>query len=94
MGDVRVKLNLSGVKEVLNSDGAVNAAMKSARKICSAANESAPEHGYYKYKPFAVEESKTSKGNRCAVVYTRTTLGKRMQAKNSTLTKSIGAGRG
>ena len=94
MGDVRVKLNLSGVKQVLNSDGAVGAAMKCAQKICSAANAAAPEHGYYKRQPFAAEQGKTSKGNKCAVVYTRTDLGKAMQAKHNTLTKSLGAGRG
>lgn len=94
MDDVRVKLKLSGVKQVLNSDGAVNAAMKSARQICAAANAEAPKHGYYKRQPFAVEQSKTSKGNKCAVVYTRTDLGKAMQAKHNTLTQAIDAGRG
>ena len=94
MGDVRVKLNLKGVKQVLNDDAVIADCMKRARRIHSAANAEAPDNGYYKRKPFAVEEGTTSKGNRCAVVYTRTQLGKRMQAKHSTLTKALNAGRG
>lgn len=94
MGNIQVKLNLSGVREVLNDDSVVSECMKRARRINAAANESAPEHGYYQRSPFAVEEGTTSRGNRCAVVYTRTELGKRMQAKHSTLTKSLGAGKG
>lgn len=94
MGNVRVEMNLAGIKEVLNDDGVIAECMKRARRINAAANAEAPEHGYFKRQPFAVEEGTTSKGNRCAVVYTRTELGKRMQAKHSTLTHAINSGRG
>jgi hypothetical protein len=94
MGNVQVKLNLAGVKEVLNDDASVSECMKRARRIASEANSQAPDHGYYKYPPFMTSEGRTTKGNRCAVVYTRTELGKRMQAKHSTLTKALKAGRG
>lgn len=93
MGDVKVELSLAGVKEVLNSDGAISDCMQRARRIAGDANSRAPEHGYASSPPFDVDEGRTSRGNRCAVVYTRTTLGKRMQAKHDTLTRALGAGR-
>ena len=93
MGNVQVKLILAGVREVLNSDAAISDCMQRARRIASAANAQAPEHGYVSSPPFAVDEARTRRGNRCAVVYTRTTLGKRMQAKHSTLTQALGSGR-
>ena len=93
MGSVDVKLNLAGIREVLNSDAAISDCMQRARRIATEANSQAPEHGYVSSPPFAVDEARTRRGNRCAVVYTRTTLGKRMQAKHSTLTKALKAGR-
>ncbi|MBQ9620549.1 MAG: hypothetical protein IJR41_01245 [Atopobiaceae bacterium] len=88
----KVKLNMRGVREVLNDDGVIADCMRRAERIAAAANSEAPESGY-QTDPFASDEGRTTRGNRCAVVYTRTNLGKAMQAKHSTLTKAMDAGR-
>ena len=94
MGNVRdVKLNLKGVLEALNDDGVVADCMRRAEATAESANDSLPEHGYTRADAFDYEESKTENGNRCAVVYTRTDLAKAMQAKHSTLTDALDAGR-
>ena len=85
---------MRGVREVLNDPNVIKECVRRCKSIADAANESAPKHGYTESEPFAAEEGKTTRGNKCGVVYTRTNLGKAMQAKHSTLTQAMDAGRG
>ena len=93
MANARVTLNMAGVKELLNADEVIADCMERAARMADNANGRAPKHGYTSSEPFASAEGKTKRGNRCAVVYTRTDIGKRMQAKHNTLTSAIDAGR-
>lgn len=100
MGSVRVKLNLRGVRELLNDDSVVAECMRRADAICLQANDNVESRedqrwpNTYEKDPHVAIESVTSKGNRCAVVIARTNEAKAMQAKHSTLTKALDAGRG
>lgn len=93
MGSAKVKLGMRGVRDILNDYDVIEWVTDKGEAVAEAANAMAPEHGYYT-EPFECAESTTSKGNTCVVVYTRTDLGKAMQAKHSTLTKALDAGRG
>ena len=90
---VKVTLHLSGVRKALNEPGVVEDCVRRCKAIADAANDDAPKHGYKEREPFAAEEGKTGRGNKCGVAYTRTDLGKRMQAKHDTLTQAMDAGR-
>ena len=89
---IRVEINSHGASEILKSREVAEKLESMAKKIADAANNRAPEHGYTKQEPFAMESGTSDRAY--AVVYTRTDLGKRMQAKHSTLTQAMDAGRG
>lgn len=91
---VRVELHLSGVRAVLNDDGVIADCMRRAEAIAGAANALMPEGGYTSAEHHVAREGRTSRGNRGAFVVTATNEAKAMQAKHSTLTQALDAGRG
>lgn len=91
---VRVQLHLSGVKAVLNDDGVMADCMRRAEAIASAADALMPDGGYTRAEHHVAREGTTSRGNRSALVITNTNEAKAMQAKHSTLTQALDAGRG
>lgn len=97
---VRVKLNMAGVREALNDDGVIKECMRRASDIATAADANVAAHedprhpNTYDLPPHACFEGRTSRGNRCATVVARTDEAKAMQARHSTLTRAIDAGRG
>jgi hypothetical protein len=93
MARVKVRLNMAGVREVLNDDGVIADLMQRGERIASAADAAMPEHGYTKSEHHTVAEGRTSRGNRDVVVVTSSNMAKGMQAKHSTLTQALDAGR-
>ena len=94
MARPKVKLHLSGVREVLNDNRVIADCMRRANAIASAADAQMPEGGYTSAKHHVVREGTTSRGNRGAFVITATNEAKAMQAKHNTLTNALDAGRG
>lgn len=90
MARIRVEINSSGAEEILKSRKVAEKLEKMGKAIMDAANDEAPEHGY-KQEPFAMESGKSDRAY--TAVYTRTDLGKAMQAEHSTLTQAMDAGR-
>lgn len=90
--DVKVKVNSAGARELLRSAAVAADIERRAKAITAQANGQAPEHGYTESEPFTVVSGVTDRAY--STVYTRTDLGKAMQAKHSTLTKALDAGRG
>lgn len=90
---VMVQLHLSGVKAVLNDDGVMADCMRRAEAIASAADALMPESGLHTDQHHVAREGTTSRGNRGAFVITATNVAKAMQAKHSTLTQALDAGR-
>lgn len=88
---VRVKINHSGAQAVLKSPEVARKLDSMGQAIMNAANGRAPEHGYTEQEPFAMDSGVSDRAY--ATVYTRTNLGKAMQAKHGTLTQAIDAGR-
>ena len=91
MANVKVKMNSQGALEILKSHEVAEKLESMGKAIKDAANNKAPEHGYTEQEPFAMESGTTDRA--FVNVYTRTTLGKRMQAKHNTLTQAMDAGR-
>jgi len=91
---VRVKLHLSGVREVLNDNRVIADCMRRAEAIARAADAMMPENGMRTDEHHAAREGTTSRGNREALVITTTDVSKAMQAKHNTLTNALDAGRG
>ena len=91
MGSVQVKINSAEAARILKSKEVADRINAMGEAITAAANEQAPEHGY-DIEPFALWTGVTDRA--VASVYTRTNLGKAMQAKHSTLTQAMDAGRG
>ena len=91
---VRVKLHLSGVREVFNASGVTADLMRRARAIASRADSLMPDGGYTQAEHHRVAEGITSIGTHSAIVATNTNEAKAMQAKHSTLTRAMDAGRG
>ena len=110
MGDVRVKLNLSGVKEVLNNPGVVADITRRAEAIATQASANAREHYKnvgYDGDIYVSKVTKTRKrGNTEAIVFANpgmhtgtvdnpgAPIGDYAQSRYSALTQAIGAGRG
>jgi len=94
MGSVRVKLNLAGIKEVFADPGVQAELRRRAEAIATEADSLMPEGGYERAKHHVVMDSVTSRGNPAVAVATATNEAKAMQAKHSTLTKALDAGRG
>ena len=88
---IRVEINSRGAVEILKSPEVAEKLENMGKAIMKAANDEAPEHGYTEQEPFAMESGTTDRAY--TTVYTRTNLGKRMQAKHSTLTQAMDAGR-
>lgn len=88
---VRVEINSRGAQAILKSPEVAEKLKDMGRAIMRAANDKAPEHGYTEQEPFAMESGTTDRAY--TTVYTRTDLGKRMQAKHSALTQAMDAGR-
>ena len=88
---IRVEINSRGAAEILKSSEVSEKLESMGKAIMDAANEKAPEHGYTEQEPFAMESGTTDRAY--TAVYTRTTLGKRMQAKHNTLKQAMDAGR-
>ena len=88
---IRVKINEQGAVQVLKSRAVTEKLNDMGKKITDAANGKAPEHGYTEQTPFAMESGATDRA--FVNVYTRTNLGKAMQAKHDTLTQAMDAGR-
>lgn len=98
MADVRVKLELAGVRDVLNDDGVVGECVRLARDMAGRASSEcrglADDRGYSEIDDYDAGESRTARGNRCGVAYARSDLGRAMQARHSVLTHALAAGRG
>lgn len=90
---LRVELNLDGIKELLNDDGVISDLMQRGERVARAADASMPEHGYAKDEHHRAIEGRTPKGNREVSVLTTSDMAKAMQAKHSTLTQALDAGR-
>jgi hypothetical protein len=88
---IRVEISSRGAADILKSAAVAKKLDDMGKKIANAANNKAPEHGYTEHEPFAMESGTSDRA--FVNVYTRTELGKRMQAKHSTLTQAIDAGR-
>ncbi len=88
---VRVEISSRGAADILKSAAVAKKLDDMGKKITNAANNKAPEHGYTEHEPFAMESGTSDRA--FVNVYTRTELGKRMQAKHSTLTQAMDAGR-
>jgi hypothetical protein len=88
---IRVEINSREASRILRSAEVADKLESMGKAITKAANDQAPEHGYTEQEPFAMDSGKTDRA--FVNVYTRTDLGKRMQAKHSTLTKALDAGR-
>ena len=84
--------NSAEAQRILKSAGVAADVKSRGERIMNAANAQAPEHGYVSQEPFAMSTGTTDRAY--ANVYTRTELGRRMQAKHSTLTQVISAGKG
>lgn len=89
---VRVEIDAHGAAELLRSEGVADDLRRRAERIMGAANAQAPEHGYVEREPFAVDAGVSDRA--WANVYTRTDLGKAMQALHDALTRAMDAGRG
>lgn len=87
---IRVEIHSAGARDVLKSREVAEKLKDMGEQIQRAANDQAPEHGYVT-EPFAVESGTSDRAY--TTVYTRTTLGKRMQASHNALTKAMDAGR-
>ena len=92
MGNVRVQLNLEGIKELLNDDGVIADLMERGERIADAADAMMPEGGYKSVQHHKVIEGRTSRGNREVTVMTTSNEAKAMQAKHNTLTRALQAG--
>lgn len=93
MGSVtKFTWNSAEAQRILKSPAVASDIKSRGEHVKNAANAAAPEHGYVSQEPFDVQTGTTDRAY--ANVYTRTTLGKRMQAKHGTLTKALDAGRG
>ena len=88
---IRVEINSSGAQAILKSSEVAEKLEDMGKAITKAANDEAPEHGYTEQEPFAMESGTSDRA--FVNVYTRTNLGKAMQAKHSTLTQAMDAGR-
>ena len=88
---IRVEINSSGAQAILKSPEVAKKLESMGKAIMDAANDQAPEHGYTEQEPFAMESGTSDRA--FVNVYARTELGKRMQAKHSTLTQAMDAGR-
>lgn len=89
--NITVKLDSGGAEAILKSSEVADILNTMGKAITDAANEQAPEHGYTESEPFAMASGVTDRAY--VNVYTRTNLGKAMQAKHDTLTKAMDAGR-
>lgn len=93
MGSIeKFEWNSAEAQRILKSSGVAADVKSRAERIMNAANSQAPEHGYVSQEPFAMTTGTTDRAY--ANVYTRTQLGRRMQAKHSTLTQALSAGKG
>lgn len=91
--DVRVELHLSGIREVFNDPAVTADLLRRADAIKDAADAAMPDGGYTQAEHHRVVQGRTSIGTSSALVVTNTNEAKAMQAKHSTLTKAIDAGR-
>ena len=91
---VRVKLHLKGVRAVFNDPAVTAELMRRAEAIKQAADASMPDGGYTRTEHHRVAQGTTRIGTHSALVVTNTNEAKGMQAKHSTLTKALDAGRG
>lgn len=89
---IRVEINSHDAQAILKSSEVSKKLEGMGKAITDAANGQAPEHGYTEREPFAMASGVTDRAY--VNVYTRTNLGKAMQAKHSTLTQAMDAGRG
>lgn len=88
---IKVEIDSHGAQSILKSSEVAEKLESMGRAITNKANGMAPEHGYKQQEPFAMESGVSDRA--FVNVYTRTTLGKRMQAKHNTLTQAMDAGR-
>ena len=90
---VRVKMNLSGVRQVFNDPAVTAELLRRADAIKDAADAAMPDGGYTRTEHHKVIEGRTRIGTHSALVVTNTNEAKAMQARHSTLTKAMDAGR-
>ena len=91
---VRVKINMAGVRELFNDPKVTAELKRRAEAIKAEADSLMPDGGYTQTEHHKVKEGRTSIGTKSMLVVTNTNEAKAMQAKHSTLTKAIDAGRG
>lgn len=97
MSNVSIKLNKKGVRELLNSPGAVRDLDHRARRIAAAANAGMKPpagEGMAGVDHFEIGAAETGKNRAHAAVFTRTREAKYAEAKQHKLTRAVGAGRG
>ncbi len=88
---IKVELDKGGAESILKSREVAGRLESMGKAIMDAANDMAPEHGYTESEPFAMDSGTSDRA--WVNVYTRTNLGKAMQAKHDTLTRAMDAGR-
>lgn len=93
MADIDVRIHLAGVREVFNDPGVQADLMRRAQAIKASADALMPEGGYDTAEHHIVERGVSSRGIDSVVVITATNEAKGMQARHSTLTKALDAGR-
>ncbi len=88
---IRVEINSREAERILKSREVAEKLESMGERITDAANHRAPSHGYTEQEPFAMDSGTSDRA--WVNVYTRTDLGKRMQAKHNTLTKAMDVAR-
>ena len=91
MARIHVEINSREAERILKSREVADKLESMGKAIKNAANDQAPEHGYTEHEPFDMESGTSDRAY--TAVYTRTNLGKAMQAKHNTLTRAMDAGR-
>jgi hypothetical protein len=86
--DIKVKVNLKGVREVFRAQKVIDDLEKRVKKIAQRANQGKAESNGY------VGDVRQSKYGTIAMCKTNSIYARRDNAKNNTLLKSLDAGRG
>lgn len=89
----RVVMHIKGIRATFNDPAVTADLMRRAESIAREADALMPDSGYTETEHHRVRQGVTSIGTHSALVITNTNLAKAMQAKHSTLTRAMDAGR-
>ena len=90
---VRVKIHMSGVKRVFADAAVQGDLMRRGQAIADMATSLVEGYGYPAYEHHEAKEGHTRYGNHSVLVVCATNEAKACQARHSTLTKAMDAGR-